>query len=789
MATPLSPAKDSLLNIAASQQQQQHHQEQQHSTSQRHTAVYSSNYEVTASTTTTIEASHANANTNHHIQGSSIGSEIPGLVNILNVHDDASSSSSSSSFSYPSNKENIMSPSPNKTARHSRVLSGTELSPLKILTEARSKTATPDSVSTPDSGNSPATAVTAPVISAASVRSPRKVLSPVKRFPIRVSVPGAHVEATPKPVVQERTLTIDEALRENAGLQRAIQIFEDDDDSPVEDDDDNTVNFGSGATATIHEFHDEPAGPDDTMISTFSTFSAVPNMTMFANLHNSPMRQSLMGEATPRANARTPRANPPATIPESGNTTNLLMEFTEQLRFPQKTPTHAGTLPPSRTTPNLADPTTPARSSVNLIDFDIPPMPTPRSIPSITPRELESLKSNFLSEISSLKATLSGKEAEVQSLKTAVADAERRAGESMEQLREERSMRVHLSAEKDGWEKRGREMETVLRKVKDEIVLNQREREELEIKLDESEKRREAAEMMAQEAESKIAGMKAGKATEERERAAAGEKTHINGTSTAKEVEIAVERVARELHALYKSKHETKVAALKKSYENRWEKRVRELEVRIEELADDNEKLRLGRDATMTRVDPGQVALDEERKAQLARDSAQIKELEAEIEKLEAVVSTVKMDNSELRQLLEQERVEKGELVQVAEELMAMQQTFVAPTPAPAPPPAHENHHAAPAPAPARPASRGTIPSGLRTPASKRMSMPEGPRSATKSGLRAPGSYAAAESKIGRSAVHERTRSNGIGGGLPRPRSGIMSSIEKMGNYRGRGGD
>ena len=65
-----------------------------------------------------------------------------------------------------------------------------------------------------------------------------------------------------------------------------------------------------------------------------------------------------------------------------------------------------------------------------------------------------------------------------------------------------------------------------------------------------------------------------------------------------------MERVARELHGLYKSKHETKVAALKKSYEARWEKKIRELETRVEELGEDNERLRIGRDATLTRVAP-----------------------------------------------------------------------------------------------------------------------------------------------------------------------------------------
>jgi chromosome segregation ATPase len=147
----------------------------------------------------------------------------------------------------------------------------------------------------------------------------------------------------------------------------------------------------------------------------------------------------------------------------------------------------------------------------NLLDFDIPPAPTPRSMPSITPRELESLKSNFLSEISSLKASLSGKEAEIQSLKTAVGDAEKRVGESLEQVREERNLKDQLAAQKEEWEKRGREMEAVLRNVKEEIVHGEREREDLEGRLDEGERRREAAEMMAQEAESKMAAMKAGK--------------------------------------------------------------------------------------------------------------------------------------------------------------------------------------------------------------------------------------------------------------------------------------
>jgi chromosome segregation ATPase len=395
-------------------------------------------------------------------------------------------------------------------------------------------------------------------------------------------------------------------------------------------------------------------------------------------------------------------------------------------------------------------------------------------VPSITPRELESLKSNFLSEISSLKASLSGKEAEVQSLKSAVGDAEKRVGESLEKLREEQIAREQLSVEKQEWESRGREMESVLRDIKDEIMHGQKERDELEQKLDESEKRREAAEMLHQEAESKMAGMRAGRESASPEKAADAP----TSTNTNQEVELAVERVARELHGLYKSKHETKVTALKKSYESRWSKKVKELETRVDQLNEENEKLRVGRDATITKVDPNSAEFGE-LKAQAVKDSAAMKELKADVQRLEAVVTSMQNDNNELRGLLENERIEKGELVQLAEEMMSMQ-SFVGSSQAQQqqqqqqpieqqtprlPPPSSPQHR--------RQEERGHAdPQTAKTPKS----------TIRASGLRAPGTALR--------PPHERTKSGG-GGGLPRPgggaRSGIMSSIERMGNHRGRG--
>lgn len=664
--------------------------------------------------------------------------------------------------------------SPSK-ARHSRVISGTELSPLKILSEHRIP---------PDVNNA------APAMGPPPQRSPRRV-SPVSRFPVKINPHGD--EERPVSVSHERKVRIEEMMRGNDGLKKAIEIFEDEKTGIGEE-----VGLSENSPATEDApgvDHDESAGPDDTMTSTFSTFSVVPNLTVFSKLGHSPLKNATFGSTAPRTKLQ--RGPIPETSPAreraiaAGSPSDLLMDFTDQMRFPRASasPGTRGRLPPSSTMPNVS--ATPDRHSTHLIDFDIPPMPTPRSLPTITPRELESLKSKFLSEISALKASLSGKEAEVQSLKTAVGDAEKRVGESTEQMREERAAKEQLCAEKDAWERRGREVEGVLGKMKGEMVTGQREKEELEQKLEESEKRREAAEMLHQEAESKMAGMRAGKECEKTISAKDASGSPGRGpkapaasgtTTTTREVEMAVERVARELHALYKGKHETKVAALKKSYESRWEKRVKELESRIQEVCQENEVLRERETQAAPRFDPDAttVAVAEERKAQAAKDGAAIKELGAEIQRLEAVVSTVKRDNRELRTMLEKERVEKGELVQLAEEMMSMQSIVVGPS-------SQQQQNQ-------RRQDRAELPTAAvaKTPkASSSSSSSSGEllarsssvgRGVGVSGLRAPGASAL------RAPGHVRGGSVGLPrpGGGPRS-SGLVSSIERMGNYRGRG--
>ncbi|KAM3509805.1 hypothetical protein MY11210_006172 [Beauveria gryllotalpidicola] len=513
--------------------------------------------------------------------------------------------------------------SPGRRRRHSRVISGTELSPLKILSRKRSS----EEQHLAGEGMRPPPA-----------RNARKISSPEKRFPVKVGGDGGAA-------VRERQVSLEEAMRTNGGgLRRAIDIFEDDEDK------------------STNSSHGDDGGfnPDETGVSTFSTFSAVPTLTSYANwrAQQSPAKlAALSGVSSSRSSTRD----------ESGNTTNLLMDFTDSLRHPRRSPERK--LPSSSTLPNLTT-ATPSRAGVTttLIDFDIPPLPTPRSVPTISSRELESLKSGFLSEISSLKASLSGKEAEVRALKTAVGDAETRVGESLEKLREEAALREQAVAEKDDWARRGGEMESVLRKLKDELLQGQRDREEAERRLEESDKRREAAEMLHQEAESRIAGLRAGRETEEGKKASSSSPQQTN-----KEVEMAVERVARELHTLYKGKHETKVMALKKSYEARWEKKVKELERRVHELREENASLKTtDPDDTMVVIATAQAHAETDKK-QASRDRATMRELHATVQRLEAEVQSVQADNGNLRGLLEKERVEKGELVQLAEEMMSMQ--------------------------------------------------------------------------------------------------------------------
>lgn len=656
-------------------------------------------------------------------------------------------------------------------------------------------------------------------------------LSPVKSQSFDTLKQRSPKKGLPSKGASPQRLTED-ALRENEGLTRAMNnaidpALDHHSAQKVQIREDDTISNTAGGAQGF-------AGMDDTC---FSAFSAVPNadMTRFANLNRSPEKQSsrhptnLHDEEgpTPRpASRNTPSrhkshydnedyASPTARHHKpghesGGDTTNLLMDFTDAhitnnssnrspTRHGQPSPRKFPTQPDlsvynsSRRTPSPTKyplpPGTPseARNLANLLDFDLPPAPTPRSIPSISARELESMKSRFLSQVSSLTATLSGKEAEVRALKEAVTDAERRAGEAQEQIRDERSAKEELALEKAEWEKRQGEMQAVLKDVKEEIIRGDREKDTLLQRVHEADHKREEAESRLVEAESQIEGLRAAASNHSTEKATDSGTT----TGTNSEVEAAVTKVAKELHGLYKSKHEGKVTALKKSYSDRWEKKVRDLSSKIDELAKENEDLRIGRDATISAVLPSQqpavgeaasgnshssdtvaTAYHEQQRSEFI---AKLTSVQTELSELQAVLATNASEKQDLKAELAAARAEIASLIDASEELMLLSSSTMSG-------------------------------SGSSRPASTEPPLPSqqhnqngdaGPKSFSRSisgssGLQRPGfgSAGGGESRIGRVGGQGMYPSSSSGGGRERSGSGfgrsggILSNIERMGRGR-----
>lgn len=330
---------------------------------------------------------------------------------------------------------------------------------------------------------------------------------------------------------------------------------------------------------------------------------------------------------------------------------------------------------------------------LNLLDFELPPPPTPRSLPTVTIREMESVKSQFQSQISSLTASLSGKEAEVQSLATAVADAERRVGEAQEMVRDERSTREHAEAQMTDWKKKGEEVQKLLQDVQSELARNDNEREQLLARLADAERRAEEAENRSSDLETKVI---------EAESKNVDMTTFINndGDENKKlysEVECQsaiaekVNDVARELHSAYKAKHEKKIKALKDSYQKKADERCKELRVQIIRLERQVEEAEKKRDNTFSKIMPEGVDSKTEEKAgrdgttsasipainsedaqKLEAQRAEIESLKAKLAGLQSELNSLRKSNDTLIEELEAERIEKGELVAAAEQMLAM---------------------------------------------------------------------------------------------------------------------
>lgn len=326
---------------------------------------------------------------------------------------------------------------------------------------------------------------------------------------------------------------------------------------------------------------------------------------------------------------------------------------------------------------------------LNLLDFELPPPPTPRSLPTVTIREMESVKSQFQSQISSLTASLSGKEAEVDSLAKAVSDAERRVGEAQETVRDERSAREYAESQMTDWKKKGEEVQNLLQDVQAELARNDSEREQLLARLVEAERRAEDAENRSSELETKVI---------EAESKNVDMTTFINNDDGEDNQKIyselecqtaiaeKVNEVARDLHSAYKAKHEKKIKALKDNYQKKADERCKELRVQIIRLERQVEEAQKKNDDTFSKVLPSNLASNAEGKrdssSNLTSNTDDLQKLEsqrAEIESLKAKLAGLQSELQSLRNSqdslladLETERVEKGELVAAAEQMLSM---------------------------------------------------------------------------------------------------------------------
>ncbi|KAF1826783.1 uncharacterized protein K489DRAFT_313318 [Dissoconium aciculare CBS 342.82] len=569
---------------------------------------------------------------------------------------------------------------------------------------------------------------------------------------------------------------------------------------------------------------------DDTC---FSAFSEAPDMTQYARLSQSTTKhndvqqtpRSRRGDATPRVSRKRPslsrspsptprRMKTPAQMNNDG-TTSFLIDFTQQIEsvgsYQRGTPARSSNNPgllqylsDQRSPAKSARPSfaTPAKSNsiLNLLDFELPPAPTPRSIPTITVRELESLKSSYLSQISGLKATLSGREAEVESLKRAIGDAERRAGEAQEHLREEKCRREQAEEEKTGWERRGEELANVLKNVREEVLKSEAEKEDFVRKFEESEQRAEDAEIRANQAEERLTSALAERAAHPSSGNNANDDKTVDErvqALVAAQIDAKIESVGRDLHAIYKEKHERKVATLKKSYEARSEKKCADLLSRLADLERQNEELHAARDATFSGALPdlSMVASASESASAAVAEAQELKilleEQKAHLARVAGELESAQRQQDALMQELEQERVEKGELVAAVDEMLALQSLSAAAPAAPAAPPSTTDPvsvSATPAAAKQRALSsavedlRRSIarPTGLRAPSS----------SSNSSGLVAP-----SESRIGKS-LSSSSSTAATSAGIPTParslsgglgKSRMLANIERMGRT-GSGG-
>lgn len=198
------------------------------------------------------------------------------------------------------------------------------------------------------------------------------------------------------PVKQSESLPSDDTLRFNEGSTTAVKLIAT--ATPKA----QRQASNDSDMITLYQPDDE-TGIDDSCFTTFSE-APMPDMATFGHQQDS-MRTPRSKAPTTPSSRRAFRRNSPSPSPaprnksyQSENTTYLL-DFTTQFENgpPRLSPGKVTATPSLRSHyDNARSPTknpysTPSRQNnlLNLLDFDLPPAPTPRSVPSISIRELK----------------------------------------------------------------------------------------------------------------------------------------------------------------------------------------------------------------------------------------------------------------------------------------------------------------------------------------------------------------------------------------------------------------
>jgi len=256
-----------------------------------------------------------------------------------------------------------------------------------------------------------------------------------------------------------------------------------------------------------------------------------------------------------------------------------------------------------------------------------------------------------------MRAELNGRETEIIGLRDALRQSEVRYADANDGMKQQED---EFEQERNNWQNTKIELRQLFEteRIEKETLVREMEKREDELRM----LRERAEDALKELADAKRrvthAEDEAARAKKEAETAwKHAEKTQPSGSAApsspgSTNVQAEVEKVARELHSLYKAKHETKVTALKKSYEARWEKKVLVVQTEL--------------DTQKKRCEELEAQIQEKNEEEITAD---IKCSAFNAEELAGLRDAVKRLEGELKA----ERREKGELVGAVEELLSIQ--------------------------------------------------------------------------------------------------------------------